>query len=651
MADRYIYQFDRFKLDPAEHLLICDGDPVPITEKVFQVLLVLASNSGHLVEKSSLVTAVWGDAFIEEGNLTVTVSMLRKALGDDRREHKFIETIAKQGYRFLPKVTKVPASDLLSEYRTEVPREHFEDSPAVALLGSSWRRSAGGMSLLVTVVMFAIIAVQVRSHVQASAVGDRDVYSLAVIPFAASRSDPAVPGLGRGIAADLIFKFGKSGRFSVRPINADAEYVQDKVRPTSIETKQKPDLVLTGTVETAQGRAHVTAVLYGADGQTIWAGSYDKPVTQIHQLEDQITTEVAGRTFDEHVQLRRPNSANANSEAHRLYLEGMYFWNKRTEESLHRSIACFQQATVKDPKYAEAYAGLADAYTLLASYGVESPAEAYPKARISALKALQLNGSLAQAHTSLGMIALYYGWDWQEASREFKKAIDLNPRYPEAHTWNSLYFAAMGQTPEALEQAQWAQQLTPLSLTANMDLGAVYYWDKQYDKAILTYRRTIALDPYFARAHSRLGMVLIAQKDYAGAIHEFDESRRLAGSDPYIDGLTGYAEALRGNPNAARKLLAKLTQRSRQGYVPAFSLALLYIGLGDREKAIDWLQRSCLDRSTYMIYAKVDPLLDPVRSDRRFVSLLREMDLEEFRMDNDPPTAASFPVESAEALR
>jgi Flp pilus assembly protein TadD len=260
------------------------------------------------------------------------------------------------------------------------------------------------------------------------------------------------------------------------------------------------------------------------------------------------------------------------------------------------------------------------------------------------MKALQLDDGLAEAHTSLGMVALYYEWDWRQAGQQFRRAIDLNPNYPQAHAWDSLYFGAMGEVPQALQQALWAQQLDPLSLVMNMDLGSVYYWSRQYDEAVNTYRYAISLDPYFARAHSRLGMVLAVQRDYPGAIHEFEEARKLSGPDPYIDGLIGYAQALSGNQKAARRLLAKLTERSHHEYVPAFSLALLCLGLGDRARAMDWFERAYQDRSTYMIYAKVDPLLDPLRSDQRFVSLLEQMDLKELGTPNklaktsDPPT-------------
>jgi tetratricopeptide (TPR) repeat protein len=280
---------------------------------------------------------------------------------------------------------------------------------------------------------------------------------------------------------------------------------------------------------------------------------------------------------------------------------------------------------------------LADSYTLLASYGVEPTQEAYPNAKAAALRALQLDDSLAEAHTSLGMVALYYEWDWPKADREFRRAIELNPNYAQAHIWDALYFVAMGQPDQALQHALRAQELDPVSLMAHVELGRVYYRNRQYDKAVASLKHALELDPYFARAHTSLGMVWTAQKNYPEAIRESQEASRLSDPDPYLDGLTGYAEAMGGNTKTARRMLSDLIERSRHQYVPAFSVALVYIGLGDRNQAMDWLEKAYQDRSTYMVYSKVDPLLDPVRSDPRFVALMFRMALQDGRSTHIPP--------------
>jgi DNA-binding winged helix-turn-helix (wHTH) protein/tetratricopeptide (TPR) repeat protein/TolB-like protein len=630
-SDKYVYEFGQFRLDPAEHFLLCGGVPVPVPGKAFQVLLVLVKNGGHLVEKSEIVSTVWGDTFVEEGNLAVTISTLRKVLGDDRTENKYIETVAKQGYRFLPNVNKA-LCDAPPNEPVPVASPPNPPEPATGIFpiiaANSNKRYVGGATALVAIALVFIVAFRVESRVNASKSTALVIHSLAVLPFDVTGSSESTPHIGMGIEDDLITKFGETDGIEVRPASAMTKYTSGRSTPSSIGSEQNVDAVISGAVAIDRGQAHVTAKLFRSNGETIWTGTYDVPTTKISELEDQIEAQVVTAIYPDHNPLPRPRPANRDPEVYQLYIEGRYFWNKRTENGFRRSIELFQQAILKDPNYADAYAGLADSYTLLASYGVEPAQEAYPNAKAAAMKALQLDDTLAEAHTSLGMVALYYEWDWQQADREFRRAIELNPNYSLAHTWDALYFSAKGQMSPALEQAQRGLDLDPLSLMASTELGRVYYWDRQYDKAISSYRHAIELDPYFARAHTRLGMALAAKKDYSGAIREFQEASRLSGPDPYLEGLTGYAQALGGDSKDARNILVDMTKRSRDRFVPAFSVALLYIGLGDRDRAIDWLEQAYQDRSTYMVYAKVDPLLESLRSDQRFIALLKRMDLQ-----------------------
>ncbi len=343
-------------------------------------------------------------------------------------------------------------------------------------------------------------------------------------------------------------------------------------------------------------------------------------------MEDKIAQAIPLRVSQQE-KMRSPAMMTRNPVAYRLYLEGRYFWNKRTEQGLRRSIESFQRAALEDQHFAAAYAGLADSYALLASYGVEPAQQAYPNAKAAALKALQLDDGLAEAHTSLGMICFYYEWNWHQAEQEFRRSIELNPNYGLAHTWYALELAALGRSSEALSQIQSAYQVDPLSMSTNTEVGRVFYWNRQYDQAIEAFRKVIDLDSHFARAHTRLGMAYAANKNFAEALREFRQARELSGPDPYLDGLTGYAQALSGNTTAARKTLADLTNRASREFVPAFSMVLVCVGLGDRNSALDWLSRAYQDRSTYMVYANADPLLDLIRSDPRFTQLLRQMGL------------------------
>jgi tetratricopeptide (TPR) repeat protein len=246
------------------------------------------------------------------------------------------------------------------------------------------------------------------------------------------------------------------------------------------------------------------------------------------------------------------------------------------------------------------------------------------------LKALELDDCLAAAHASRAMISFHYEWKWPDAEREFQRAIALNPNDPMARAWYAMYLGAMGRNKEAAAQAEQAESLDPLSSIVGLVSSRVFYWNHDYDRAIAGYVKVIGQDPNFASAHSRLGMTYLAKRSLPDAIREFEEAQRLsrpARPDPYTEGLLGYAEALSGNTARARQLVQALTLRSQKEYVPALSIAFVYVGLGDREQALEWLSHSCQDRSTHMVYAKVDPLLDPVRSDARFNALLQQMDL------------------------
>ena len=609
------YEFGEFQLKCADHLLLRDGKPVALTNKAFHTLSVLVQRSGHLVEKSELINAVWGDTFVEEGNLAVTISMLRKVLGDNRNEHRYIETVAKQGYRFVPEVRKLRIDESESAIAQVLPRK-------AAVLRASHVKSF----LRPVLIVIAIAAILGFASIHfASDAARPEIRSMAIVPFETTGGDSDAH-LGMGIADDLVTSFGANGQIEVRPISTVIQYSHSSSDPLTIGRIQGVDAVLTGSLSDESGTVHVNAkIVRVKDGSIVWNGTFDHPVAEMLDLENQIEESASLSLFPYLAQTARTTPGSRDPEAYHLYLEGRYFWNKRTEDGLHRSIEYFQRAVLKDQEYAEAYAGLADSYTLLASYGVEPEQEAYPNAKDAALKALQLNPTLAEAHTSLGMVSFYYEWDWQNSDLEFQKAIKLNPNYPIARTWYALELAATGQSDRALQQAQRGFELDPLSLVANTELGRVYYWSRQYDKAVASYKRAIDLDPYFSRAHTRLGITYAAQKKYSDALLEFKKVGQLSGPDPYLDGLIGYAEARSGNIAGANRILDDLTQRSRHDFVPAFSVALVCIGLGNREGAMDWLERSYLDRSTYMVYSGVDPLLDDVRPEPRFSALMGKL--------------------------
>jgi DNA-binding winged helix-turn-helix (wHTH) protein/tetratricopeptide (TPR) repeat protein len=571
---RHLYEFGPFRIDPVERLLLREGQPVHLTTKVFDTLLILVQATGHLIEKPELMRALWADSFVEEGNLTALIWALRKALGDEGGKHKYIQTVSRRGYRFVGDVREVVVPE------------------------------------------------------------SAKIHSLAVLPFRSLSSEPSHDHLRIGLADAIITKLGSTEQIIVRPTTAVLQYAPaDKLAdPQAIGREQRVDAILAGHIEALSDRIRVTVQLvYVSDGSLLWADSFEESLQQIFVLEDRVAERVKQSmslrlSVDTKAQPARRHTED--SKAYRLYLEGRYFWNKRTKEGLGRSTDCFQRATIEDPQYALAFAGIADSYVLLGSFGVGPALEAWPIAKTAAIKALELDDSLAEAHASLGMVYFYYEWNWPNAEREFQRAIALTPNYIVAHNWYALNLAAMGRLGEALVEVRRAEEIDPLSLGVNIEVGRIFYWSRKYDRAIEAYRKVIDLNPHYARAHTRLGMAYAAEGSWGDAIHEFKEAQQLSGADPYLDGLLGYAEAMSGNLGRAQVTLEDLKQRSPLTYVPAFSAALVYIGLGEYDSAFEWLERAYQDRSTYLVYAKTDPLLDPVRSDPRFFALLQRMGLQ-----------------------
>jgi DNA-binding winged helix-turn-helix (wHTH) protein/TolB-like protein/tetratricopeptide (TPR) repeat protein len=626
-----VYSFGPFKVDRLERRLYRDGQTVAVTAKAFDTLLFLVERSNHLIEKADLMAVIWPDSFVEEGNLSVTIHMLRKILGDDSIDHKYIETVPKRGYRFIACVREVvepeahsPAIEELQPVAPE-PATPSRRSTLLAAIFTPIRVA------ILTVLALAVVSAAVQMRKPSEAVPK--IRSLAILPFQILNSADTPKNqdyLGLGMADAIITKMGNTGRILVRPTSAVSKYANALTDPLAAGREQGVDAILSGNIQVRTDRVIVTAQLVRvSNGALLWADTFEETPERMFALETAVEERVARSMF---VRISEeaagsPSKHSSDFKAYQLYLQGRYFWNKRTEDGLRRSIEYFQQATLEDPQYSTAYAGLADAYTLLGSYGVEPAEQAYPNARSAALKALELDDSLSEAHTSLGMISFYYEWNWPGAEREFRRSIELNPNYPMVRAWYAINLAALGRNDEALQQVRRSQELDPVSLIINTEVGRVYYLTRKYDEAAAAFRKVIELDPEFARAHTRLGMTYAAEMKFAEAIVEFQLAQRLSGPDPYLDGLLGYSYARSGNNAAAKRLLNELKQRSRREYVPAFSMALIYIGLGEKDPAFDLLNKSYSDRSTYLVYAKADPLLDTVRADPRFKALLERMRL------------------------
>jgi tetratricopeptide (TPR) repeat protein len=358
------------------------------------------------------------------------------------------------------------------------------------------------------------------------------------------------------------------------------------------------------------------------DNSYIWGQSYDRKPSELLALQEEITREVSTR-----LQLNLNAAEQAEREAYQFYLRGRYYWNRRTAADLWQGVDSFERAIRRVPTYAPAYAGLADSYNMLGAYGALSSTEAAAKSKDAAERAVQLDDALAEGHNSLAFVKHRYEWDWAGAEAEFRRAIELDPNYAPARQWYSSFLISMGRTSEAIEEAHRCQALAPLSLIANSHLALVLYYARQFEQALEQSQKILAIDADFFGAHRYAGLAYEQLGRSKEAVEALSKARLQSGNSPVILAALAHAYATSGNPAEARRLLEELSADTTRRKVPAFDLAIAHTGLGEKEKAFALLEKAFQERNEYLIYLKVEPRLDPLRSDARFKELLQRLNL------------------------
>src|SRR5688572_4661464 len=457
--------------------------------------------------------------------------------------------------------------------------------------------------------------------------------SIAILPFINASGDPNMEYLSEGIADNIADSLSQLPGLRVVPLSKVSRYKNRDVDPQEVGNDLGVRAVLVGRVMQRGDSLNIRAELVDvAQVSRLWGEQYNRKLADILAVQEEIAQEIFETL---RVQLsgdakkRITKRYTDNVEAYQLYLQGRYFWNRRTDENLKKAVELFQQAIDKDPNYALAYAGLADSYALLGGpvYGAESSNQTVTRAKTAALKALELDHNLAEAYTSLGYIASTYEWDFPSAEKNFKRALDLNPNYATAHHWYGLtYLSYVGRHEEAIRETQRAAELDPLSLIINSSYGRAFYYAKQYDKAIEQFRKTIELDPSFSRSHLYLGWTYEAKRMFNEAIAEYEKARALDNS-PMIIASLAHALALSGKRIEAQKLLDELEGLSKSRYVSAYDLALIHIGLEDKDRVFQLLEKAYQERSSALSWLRVDQRLDKLRSDPRFSDLERRVGL------------------------
>ncbi|MGB7921884.1 MAG: winged helix-turn-helix domain-containing protein [Pyrinomonadaceae bacterium] len=653
---KQLYEFGPFRLDVVERLFLKNEEPVALTPKAFEMLVVLVERSGHLVEKDELLKEVWRDQFVEESNLSQNIYLLRKALGEGANEHQYIETVPRRGYRFVADVREVRAAadavtetDIILEQRTSArilisEEDELEKESAVeeksfpALVGNTDRRSLLLRLLLIGFVVLACVAAflyiwRLKAAKPAASAEGSMPGSMAVLPFKPLGAESSDELLGLGMADATIIKLSNLQQLPVLPTSAVFKYTGREHDPLAAGRELGVDAVLDGTVQHAGDRVRVTVQLISLrDGRTLWSAKFDEQFTNIFAVQDSISEQVAQAlalqlTADERKQLTKRYTEN--TEAYQSYLMGLYFWNKRTKDGLNKAIDYFQQAIERDANYALAYAGLADSYHLIVYYGYETPpaTESYKKAKAAAAKALELDERLAEAHTAMAMIQANYDKDAAASEKSLKRALALNPSYATAHQRYAWVLLGSGRLDEAIAEMRRAQQLDPVSLTINAALGSMFNFARRYDEAISQLQRTLAMDQNFSLTRYNLGLAYMHKGMFEEAVAEFQRAKQLDPDSTDAVEAIGYVYAVTGRRNEARRVLAELQETAKRKEVSRYNIALIYAALGEKDQAFEWLEKAAADQSLQTIYLRFDPQLDVLKSDPRYNEFLRRHDL------------------------
>jgi DNA-binding winged helix-turn-helix (wHTH) protein/TolB-like protein/Tfp pilus assembly protein PilF len=620
---KQLYEFGPFRLDPERLRLLRDGEVVTLTPKATEMLLVLIRNATRVVTKGELLEAIWPGTFVEEGVLTVNIYALRKALGEGRTGQKYIETISRRGYCFIADVREV--SDEKELERVAPPAALVIERHTLSRVVVE--QDEGGRGEVVEAG--AVPRDERTGEASKKPSLPTAIRSLAVLPFKSLSADVQDNYLGLGMADALITKMSNIQQIIIRPTSVVRKYAGLEQDPIAAGLELMVDSVLDGYIQRSGERIRVTMQMVSVrNGTALWAEKFDAKFTDIFAVEDSISKHVADAltlTLSGEERKRLAKHYTTDSEAYQLYLKGRYYWNKWTEEGMKKAVESFQQATRKDSTFALAFAGMADCY----AFGILplSPREAAPRAKEAALKALEIDYALAEAHTSLAYVKHSYDWDWQGADQEFRQAIELNPHYAHAYHMYSHLLVTMNRFEESLEASLRACELDPLDVEMSAHLIFHYNAARQFDRAIEQGLKTLELDPNFHETHLFLGRAFEQKKMYAETIAEFRKAVELSGRRPFAISGLAHAYAVSGERALARELLDELKERSKMNYVSLYYIAHIYAGLGDREQALEWFDKAHEERDPMLVYLNVNPNLDSLRSEPRFRDLLRRVGL------------------------
>jgi TolB-like protein/tetratricopeptide (TPR) repeat protein/DNA-binding winged helix-turn-helix (wHTH) protein len=613
-------RFGLFEFDPRSGELRKQGIRIRLQGQPVEILSMLLARPGELVTREELEKKLWpADTFVDfDRSLNAAMKRLRAALGDSAETPRFIETLARRGYRFIAPVDAPGGSAA---------------EPSVAPLYLLSPRLRYFKPLTLAAIALAAIGVMLYLGKLFDRFGhdnsSKRMSSLLVLPLKSLSGDPEQGYFADGMTDALIARLAEVSALRVISQTSSLLYKGTDKSLSQIARELNVDGIVEGSVLRSGDRIRINVQLVQADGEKrIWGQTYEQHVRDVLAMQSEVTRAIVDEIrvkLTPGEEARIAHLRQSNPEAYVAYAKGRFFWNKRTEEGLRKAVEFFEQAIDVDPGYALAYVGLADSWVPRAWYAYMPAKEAFPQAMKAVTRALELDPGLAEAHTTLAFLNLYYEWDWAAADREFRRAIELNPNYANAHHWYGEYLSLVGRHEAAIREAQRARELDPLSSIINTWVGSRYYFARKYDIAIDQYRNVVELDPRFVPAHLALGQAYEQTKMFREAIGELERAVDLSGGSPVYVASLAHAYGVTGRRSDSLRLIDELKKQASRRYVASFDMAIAWLGRGDEERALASLQKALEERSPRLLFLEVEPRFDPLRSDARFQALIKRV--------------------------
>jgi TolB-like protein/DNA-binding winged helix-turn-helix (wHTH) protein/Tfp pilus assembly protein PilF len=637
LRDALVVRFGTYEVSLQSGELRKAGVRIRVQQQPLKLLEVLLERPGEVVTREELRSRVWPNESFGDFDQAVNIAIakLRSALGDSAENPRYIETLPKRGYRFIAEVLVLDA-DAGTKRPESAPARPPETEPGHKMQSNGLpiapkRRLWSPRRIIVASVLFLslpILSVWLfRSHGRPPMV----IRSLAVLPLDNLSGDASQNYFADGMTDELITDLAQISALRVISRTSVMVYKGARKPLPQIARELNVDAVVEGTVLRSGDQVRITAQLIDAvTDKHLWSQSYEGQLRDTLALQDRVAKAIADQiriNLTPREQAALKSVRVVNPEAYESYLKGRYFWNKRTADSLKVALAYFDQAIEEDPKYAQAYSGLADTYALLGDwqYSVMVPKKALPKAKDAALKALELDSTLGEAHNSLAFLLDGFDWDLDSGGKEFRRAIELNPGYATAHHWYAWHLGLLGRYDEAIAEMKKAENLDPLSLIINADLAELLVLAHSYDESIRQSRKTIEMDPDFALAHNQLAQAYLQKHMYHEAAAELQKAVQLSGGSPTCIANLARAYVASGKRSEAVKLLNDLKNRSTPGFSHASEIAVIYVSLGDMDQAMNWLEKGYAERFNPGVLLR--PGFDPLRSDARFQNLVHRIGL------------------------